>query len=189
MPVFHNPGFRYTRTLAGQVSERETILWDEVDLDEWFRNTENEITKAAYNKIKRKAVDAAARFLVDRLRNGTPAFGGEKRLAYSMFRVIRSYTQRRRLIGEGRRRTRYFLGVLGPDTIVGPHGHFIEYGTVQRFTKRGYNRGIMPAMPFFEDIMRANMGTAQQLIQQSISADLGREFERIGRGLKVVELE
>lgn len=100
----------------------------------------------------------------------------------------------------------------GPNTgrqVSAPHAHLIEFGTVKRATKglpgrgrfRGiqgvfralrinrrpgvYNRGIMPAQPFFRAIVRASLDGGAQRIEDVLRAELTREYERIGRGQDV----
>lgn len=51
------------------------------------------------------------------------------------------------------------VSVVGPD-ITGPHAHLVEYGTVERFTKKGVSRGIMPARSFMRPAWAQTKGIA-----------------------------
>lgn len=100
----------------------------------------------------------------------------------------------------------------GPNTgrlVIAPHAHLIEFGTVKRATRgragrgrfRGiigifrtlrinrrpgvYNRGVMPAQPFFGPAMRAVIPQIGQRIEAVLREEVTREFRRIGRGQDV----
>lgn len=152
---------------------------DTSEVDDWIRNALRELPRAASNRVRRKAVDAATRFYEARLKAETPTFdtGALKR---SMTRTIRAYTRRGRRGSSGS--SKYFLGVVGPDYITGPHAHLVEFGTAPRRTLRGHNRGEMPEMPFFENIFRVSLEGGRQIIESTVRAELSREFERIGQG-------
>lgn len=46
---------------------------------------------------------------------------------------------------------------------------FLEGGTVQRFTKKGYNRGSLKPLYFFTTAVQSNIGGVQQVIDQGIT--------------------
>lgn len=166
------------------------------EVDDWMANALAELPRAASNRIRRKATDAASRFFESRLQALTPTFdtGALKR---SMTRVVRSYTRRGRRGSTGS--SKQFLGVVGPSLITGPHAHLVEFGTDERYTTgrgrafrlrrdtggvirtEGLYRGSMPAMPFFENIFAVSVDGGREVIESTVRAELTREFERIAR--------
>lgn len=51
---------------------------------------------------------------------------------------------------------------------VGNHAHLIDRGTKERFTKKGYRRGIMPASYFWTDSKNEGGGEAMRHIETGI---------------------
>lgn len=63
----------------------------------------------------------------------------------------------------------------------GNHGHLVEKGTKRRRTKKGANRGVMPAKPFAEPAFQQT----QKKVEQNISEEIGKSLVRtIKRHLK-----
>ena len=59
----------------------------------------------------------------------------------------------------------------------GYHAHMVEYGTRRRHTKKGANRGVMPANPFMEPAWRQTKSE----VLQSISVNLARKLNNFMR--------
>jgi HK97 gp10 family phage protein len=51
----------------------------------------------------------------------------------------------------------------------GNHGHLVEYGTVRRATKKGANRGRMPAKPFTEPAFNQTKEQVERIISYQLS--------------------
>lgn len=57
-------------------------------------------------------------------------------------------------------------------------GHLVEYGTKQRETKKGANRGVMLAEPFADPAFRATKNVVESRINTSIAKVLFRTMNR-----------
>lgn len=57
-------------------------------------------------------------------------------------------------------------------------GHLVEYGTKQRKTRKGANRGVMPAEPFAEPAFKATKNLIESRIQASIAKVVVRTMNR-----------
>lgn len=158
------------------------VTLDNADVFEWLRNIEEEMPKVVSNRIKRRTVTEATKHFERALQAQTPNFdtGALKR---SMVRVVREYRRRGRRGARGT--NKYFLGVVGPSFVSGPHAHLVEFGTGPRTTFRGYNRGEMPAQPFFESIFAAATSGGVNIFEQILRQEITREFERLARGQNV----
>jgi HK97 gp10 family phage protein len=66
----------------------------------------------------------------------------------------------------------------------GWYGHIVEYGTVLRKTKKGYNRGIMPANNFFERSYNATEDTIMDGIREEWYNEIDRFIIRVNSRLK-----
>lgn len=60
----------------------------------------------------------------------------------------------------------------------GFHGHFVEYGTRRRRTKKGANRGVMPAKPFMKPSYHATKNEVERQIAVSIGKVMVRTMRR-----------
>lgn len=52
----------------------------------------------------------------------------------------------------------------------GYHAHLVDKGTVRRKTRRGYNRGIMPANLFWADTLQQESARASDVVIRSLEA-------------------
>lgn len=70
------------------------------------------------------------------------------------------------------------LARVGPMYPPGAHAHLNEFGTVQRKTKKGFNRGIMPAKPWVrpawqatqDEVWRRFSQVCREKLPQAVSA-------------------
>lgn len=60
----------------------------------------------------------------------------------------------------------------------GYHGHLFDAGTTQRATKKGFNRGAMPASRFFTDTLAATESQVSNISQSTLIASLEKLIER-----------
>lgn len=63
----------------------------------------------------------------------------------------------------------------------GFHGHLVEYGTRQRKTKKGANRGIMPKNPFMRRTFNQTAPEVEKALVTSVSRVLTRTYKRYVR--------
>lgn len=60
----------------------------------------------------------------------------------------------------------------------GNHGHLVEFGTKPRRTKKGANRGFMPAHPFAKPAFDQTKNQVEGLISQSVAKVVLRTMKR-----------
>lgn len=93
--------------------------------------------------------------------------------------LLRSITMREKVY------TGAFAVIVGPSWLIGRHGHLFEFGTKERFTRRGLSRGIMPAGPFSaEAFARQGEASARKIaraIRDGVLREAAKEGERSGR--------
>lgn len=182
--VFHRSGRvpsapgRPASQSSGRQLQGGPVTLDSQKLDEWLANAARELPRSMTDAIKRRAVSEASAYYVQQLQARTPQFDTGQ-LRRSMTRAIRSYTRRGR---RGSAATKYFLGVVGPAVVTGPHAHLVEFGTVDRHTRRGLFRGRMPPRAFFEEIFRTSVLGGQQIIEDTVRDGLTRAYQRIATG-------
>lgn len=158
------------------------VTIDSRDLQQWLQNAERELPKSVSNRIKRTAVTEASKFLLQQLKSKYPQLD-EGTIKRSMIRVLRSYRRRGRRGARGP--DKYFLGVVGPNFISGPHAHLVEFGTGPRMTYDGQDRGEMPARSFFEDIFEASSQGGVSVVEKILERELGAEYQRLADGIRV----
>ena len=61
----------------------------------------------------------------------------------------------------------------------GNHAHLVDLGTKQRFTKKGYNRGKMPATYFWTDARISEERLATNAIMDGVAEAVARIQERL----------
>lgn len=64
-----------------------------------------------------------------------------------------------------------YAGFWRPD---GNHAHLVDLGTKQRFTKKGYNRGRMPATYFWTDARISEEKLASRAIMEGVREAIDR---------------
>lgn len=129
------------------------------------------ISDAAERKVGRQALVQAARPIIQAAKANI-SMKGASRKRRREFRAAGkpgSVTGNlRKSIGyrlKTYKRTGVMVLVLGPRWPQGAHGHLLEYGTAQRQTSEGLNRGIGPALPFLRPAWDANIGRAKAILQ------------------------
>lgn len=133
------------------------------------------VLKALPNTLTHKVLGAAhlaaARPLIDREHRLAPV-GKTGALADSIGGVKTPMSKANALgeVSVGPRRKRPHRGF---------HGHLVEKGTKQRATKKGANRGVMPAQPFAEPAFQQTKGEVEQNIVQEIGRTLWQTMKRI----------
>ena len=129
----------------------------------------------------------------DRTREETRAFGlvreavttihkaGNLRSAI-MAKKIRTRSQRQAIRGgDTKVLGKVFAGRgFRKDYHKAPHYHLVHDGTVERFHKSGKSVGTMPALPFFEDAVRATRGAVLAQIDRDLDALYEKTFEAEG---------
>ena len=60
----------------------------------------------------------------------------------------------------------------------GNHAHLVDLGTVERFTKKGVSRGIMPANLFWHDARISEQGRAVDAIVDGVQREIDRMQSR-----------
>jgi HK97 gp10 family phage protein len=130
------------------------------ELDKVLRGVPKELS----HKLIGDANTLAAKPLVEREKQLAPV--GPTGNLVSSIGVVRTTFKKANVLGEitvGPRRQGGYKGF---------HGHWIEFGTKKRQTKKGANRGSVPAKPFAEP---AYMQTKDQVLG-SINQNLGRKI-------------
>jgi HK97 gp10 family phage protein len=72
------------------------------------------------------------------------------------------------------------VSIVGPD-ITGPHAHLVEYGTVERFTKEGVSRGIMPPRPFMRPAWAQTKNVAKRKGVDAMKKAIDTEARKAGQ--------
>ena len=63
----------------------------------------------------------------------------------------------------------------------GRHAHLLEYGTQERFTRKGVSRGSMPAQPFIEPAIKAAEARAVQAMAKAMLRRTETEVRKLAR--------
>lgn len=136
------------------------------ELDDVFR----EMPRALSHKVMGAAFEDAAKPLVEK----------EKLLAPEgpTGNLVDSIGARRISISRAGAAGEVHVGPRRGGKYKGYAGHLVEYGTKQRKTRKGANRGSMTADPFAEPAYKATKNTVEARIQQSIAKVLLRTMNR-----------
>ena len=70
-----------------------------------------------------------------------------------------------------------FVGPRRKGRYKGYHGHMVEFGTKRRRTKKGANRGVMPAKPF----MAPSFNQTKSEVERQIALQIGKVVVRTMR--------
>lgn len=178
----HIAGTGTRPTSRGLGDARQVVFIEASEVEAWINNLTAQLPRAVANSIKRRVVSEATDYYLAQLKARTPQFDTGN-LRKSMTRVIRQYARRGRRGNRGA--NKYYLGVVGPDVITGPHAHLVEYGTTDRYTRRGYYRGRMPPKAFFEAIFQTSITGGLRVIEAAMQRELSREFDKLGQGKPV----
>lgn len=73
---------------------------------------------------------------------------------------------------------KYKLGALAGFSQKGRHSHLVDLGTVKRTTKKGQNRGTMPANKFWTDAIQANENKAIERVYEGIERGIHKLMMR-----------
>lgn len=60
-----------------------------------------------------------------------------------------------------------------------PHAHLVEFGTVERETKTGASRGVMPAQPFMRPALDENVDAVVFVMRGKMETDLPKEWAKL----------
>ena len=71
-----------------------------------------------------------------------------------------------------------FVGPRRKGRYKGYHGHMVEFGTKRRRTKKGANRGVMPAKPFMAPSFNQTKSEVERQIAQQIGKVMVRTMRR-----------
>lgn len=156
-------------------------------LDEQLR----QLPSAAQQRVVRPAMRAGARFIARAVRQGAPVRqerhpkygrGGLRRsVAVTQTRDAGEYNVAFRV---GFRRARGTGGetLLEGRGIGGRSAHLNQFGTGPRVTRKGANRGRMPANPFFTRAIEAGAQGAALTLRATFADRLAREARRLRLG-------
>ncbi len=134
------------------------------DVQAFFRRMQRELPVAVRRSFRNKVVQDAAAGLVKALRPHTPRRSGGLR----------------RSIGR-RKYTKWPIQFVGPRLPDGAHGHLIEAGTAQRFTRRGAARGAVKATRWFDSAIQSEGGKIISAIDRKIETRANQVMRRIAR--------
>jgi HK97 gp10 family phage protein len=128
-----------------------------------------ELPKQMTHAILGSAHVAAAKPLVEKAKLTAPE-GPTGNLVDSIG-AVKTSIKRADAIGQ------VFVGPRRKGRYKGYHGHMVEFGTKRRKTKKGANRGVMPAKPF----MKPSFESTKNEVERQIATQIGRVVVRTMR--------
>lgn len=128
-----------------------------------------ELPKQMTHVILGAAHVAAAKPLVERAKLSAPE-GPTGNLVDSIG-AVKISAKRAGKVGE------VWVGPRRKGRYKGYHGHMVEFGTKRRKTKKGANRGVMPAKPF----MKPSFEATKNEVERQIATQIGRVVVRTMR--------
>ncbi len=114
-------------------------------------------------RLGREAVIEAAEVVLEPMRAAAP-LGPRQNLRQSIDVIVRVYDKRDKI-----------FGMVGPTWPLGAHGHLVEHGTKERFTRKGASRGRSPGNPFVERTVQAYRGRIMDKLRATLAAGIERE--------------
>lgn len=138
-----------------------------------FRNADAVVdsmsTMGRSEKVRRTLLDAGAVY-----QNALRQNLSSRILRLGTGRLYRSIRRRVSKTG-GKVLIGFVYGASAYDYITGHHAHWVDKGTVMRFTKKGESRGVMPANYFWRDARASSEHRAIQIIRSGLE----KTFEEI----------
>lgn len=120
------------------------------------------MTTAEHGRVFQKAIRDVSGPLMRAVKANTPV-GPTGNLRRSIGQNIAQYQD-----------GKVVFGFVGPRWYnQGRHGHLVEHGTTQRYTRLGHSRGVMPSAPFLGPVYEAN----RTVLEEGLSASLRIQIE------------
>lgn len=139
------------------------------ELDKLFKELPESVTRNVLLNTGRKALQPVVKEAKSTVRSQSSDSGD---LAKSIRVSTRAKNARRKKAGE-------YTVYAGPSTPQGAHGHLIEFGTADRYTKTGAYRGRVAPEPFLRPAWDANEFKVLKIMREEIWQQLKKQAARL----------